>query len=493
MPAVRASLASAFASSHFGLLLQLALTAYVARVLTPEQTGVFAVASVFMALAVGWRDFGVAEYLIQRVDVTPAVLQASMAVNFAASWVLALLLLLLAPFAAHFFGSSDLAWIMVIQSLNLLLIPFGAVTLAWFRREMMARPLFMSQVLSNVVQTAVTAAGVAMGWGVYALAWGGVAGVLATVLTAQAFRPAWFPRRPSWQGATEVIHFGRYASGVFVAQQLGRGAPDLLVGRIEGLSAAGMFSRANGVVELFNRLVVQAVQPVCMPYLAHSHRQDGAMAPGLLRATVLLTGLGWPCLALLALAAYPAVRLMYGPQWLDAVPVAQILCAAAAVELAYRLTDETLFALGDARRAQWLLVQVHGLRAIGVLCGLVMGSGLDGAACGLLLAACLGAVVSQRAMAQRVGVRAAELWSALAPSAGLALLTAAPVLLLQVLWPVGEPHVFRWGLAASALAVGAWMIAARALSHPVWNELCTAWNKLRARSAPASQAQREGP
>jgi O-antigen/teichoic acid export membrane protein len=479
MPAVRASLAMAFAGSYFGLLLQLAVTAYVARVLTPAQTGVLAVASVFTALAAGWRDFGVAEFLIQRAQVTPELLRALLAVNMVASWAMAALLAGVSPLVAAFYGEPDLAGVMAIQALGLLVIPFGAVTLAWHRREMAARPLFISQVASHVVQAAATVAGVAAGWGVYALAWSGVAGVLSTVLVALVYRPAWFPRWPSWRGTREVLHFGRFASGVFVAQHLGRGGPDLVVGRVDGLAAAGMFSRANGVVELFNRLVVQAVQPVCMPYLAQSHRQDGALAPGLLRASVLLTGVGWPCLALLGLAAYPAVRVMYGPQWLDAVPVAQALCAVAAVELAYRLTDEALFALGDARRAQWLLVRVQGLRVLGVLMGVALGFGLGGAAVGLLAAAALGALLAQQALTKHAGVSAAMLWASLRPSLWLAMLSASPVIVLHVLWPVTESNAMRWGGLAALLGLAAWGMAARVLMHPAWFELQRVARRLR--------------
>lgn len=471
MSSIRRSLLLSVLGSNFGVILQLATTAYVARILTPGETGILAVASVFLSLAVSFRDFGVAEYLIQQQNATAEVIRASMAVNLVSSWTMAATLLLAGPWVADFYGAPELMWVLSIQALCLVLIPFGAVTLAWFRREMDARPLLVSQLVSQSTQALVTVVGVAAGAGVFALAWASAAGVLATVVVAWWYRPRWFPRWPSWRGASAVLRFGGHASGVFVANQLGRGAPDLVVGRLEGVSALGMFSRANGVVEMFNRLLMQAVQPVCMPYLAASMRQDGNLAPGLLRATALLTGAGVPCLALLGLGAFPAVRLMYGPQWGEAVPVAQVLCAAAAVELAYRLTEEALFVKGNSRAAHLMILQVQGLRVLGVLVGLGTGHGLIGAALGLLVAALVGAVVSQWNLSRHLGVSPRVMLRAMAPSGVLALGAASPLVLLHLAWPVGESNYVCWGVFSAALGVGAWCLTASASGHPLWTEV----------------------
>ena len=66
MTAVRKSLAYTALDSYIGLMLQIASTVIIARVLTPAQVGVFAVAAVFATLASSFRDFGVAEYLIRK-------------------------------------------------------------------------------------------------------------------------------------------------------------------------------------------------------------------------------------------------------------------------------------------------------------------------------------------------------------------------------------------------------------------------------------------
>jgi O-antigen/teichoic acid export membrane protein len=304
---VRKSLGISALDSYLTIVLQIASTVILARILTPEQIGIFAVAAVFAALASNFRDFGVAEYLIQEKELTPDTIRAALTVNIAVSWLMALLLFCAAPWAAEFYRTEGVKEVMRLQAINFLLIPFGAVTMAWFRREMNFKPILLTRVVGNSVSF--------------------------VVVVAMACRPAGFPRWPGTRGVAKVLHFGKYATGIYFFGQLGKGAPEMIIGRAQDMASVGMFSRAQALVEIFNQLVVRAVMPVHLPFFANAVRETGSPKPGLLQAMALLTAVGWPFLAFMGIAAFAAVRLMYGTQWLDSVPLARILCAAAAVEL----------------------------------------------------------------------------------------------------------------------------------------------------------------
>lgn len=92
MTAIRRSLAYSIADSYLALPLQLVGTMIISRLLTPAETGVFAVAAVFAAFASTFRDFGVAEYLIQENELDAEKIRAALTVNIAISWAMALLL-----------------------------------------------------------------------------------------------------------------------------------------------------------------------------------------------------------------------------------------------------------------------------------------------------------------------------------------------------------------------------------------------------------------
>ena len=469
MTAVRKSLAYTALDSYIGLVLQIASTVIIARVLTPAQVGVFAVAAVFATLASSFRDFGVAEYLIQEKELTDDMIRASMTVNIAVSWAMGLLLFGLSPLAADFYREPGVGAVMRVQAVSFLLIPFGAVTMAWFRRNMNFKPLFVSGLLANTTSFAVSVTLALRGHGYMSLAWSSLAGVVVTVAVSMWMRPAGFPRWPGRRGIRRVVDFGKFASGIYVFGQLGKGAPEMIIGRAMDMAAVGMFSRAYGLVEVFHRLVLRATMPVCLPYLARSTREQGTPLPGLLRTMSYLTAVGWSFLLFMGVASYAVVRLMYGSQWMQAVPLAKIVCAAAALELLYYPAKEALLAVGRVRESSALQLRIQVLRILGLLA--VVPWGLPGACWGLLVAAALGAWQSHVYLARWVGLGWRDVFQITWRNGLVAAAAVSPVIAWALWTPIGEHNYVAIGIGGGLACTVMWLLALRASSHALWDEV----------------------
>lgn len=469
MNVFRKSLALSAVDSYLGLLLQLLSTAIIARLLTPQETGVFAVAAVFAALASTFRDFGVAEYLIQERDLTHERIRAALGLNIITSWSMAALLFAAAPLAGGFYRDTGIVSVMWVQSLNFLLIPFGAVTQAWFRRELNYRPIVIGNLLSNIATFLVSVSLAILGFGYMSLAWGSLTGIVVSVAAAAWFRPPGFPSWPGLRGIGQVFHFGKFASGIYVTSQVGRGAPELVIGRVAGLADVGMFSRGRGLVEMFQRLVLRPVLQVCLPYFAKSDRESGSVSQAYIRSVSYLTAVGWTFLAFLAMAAYPAIRIVYGEQWMAAVPLAQILCAACALELLFLLSGEALLASGEARRASDLQLGVTALQVAGLTA--VIPFGMIGACWGLVGAAACGMLLSAWHLKRGIGLRAFELIPPLMPSLSLAVLSVGPATVWSLIMPLGEHNYWQFGALSSLSTAALWLAGLRLFRHPLWGEV----------------------
>lgn len=479
MNSVRRSLAFSALDSYVGLLLSIASTVVIARILTPVETGVFAVAAVFASLASTFRDFGVAEYLIQEERLTDDMIRAALTVNIAISWLMAVLLFGLSPLAADFYRSPGIGEVMRVQAVNFLLIPFGAVTMAWFRRELNMKPVFIASLLANSVSFVASITLALHGFGYMSLAWSSLAGVVVTVAVSVFLRPAGFPRWPGYRGIGRVVQFGKFASGIYIFGQLGKGAPEMIIGRAADLASVGMFSRGAGLVEVFHRLVLRAVAPMCLPYFARAVREENSPRRGLAHAIGLLTGVGWPFLACIGLGAFAAIRLMYGNQWLAAVPLAQILCAVAAVELLYYPSKEALLSMGLARESARLQISTQTLRAAGLLA--VVPWGLQGACWGLLAGSIAGAAHSQWELSRHCGLTLRHMLSAASPSLIAAASTAAPLVLWLIWSPIHEANYLLATVFAVLACPPAWLAGLRAVRHPLWPELCRLADAARSR------------
>ncbi len=490
MAELRRSFAFSAAQSYIGVALQLVSTVVLSRVLTPAEVGVFVVASAFGALATNFRDFGIAEYLIQARTLSRQNIQAAFAVNIGMSWLMALAMFLGAGFAGEFYRSDVVAAVMRVQAISFLLIPFGAINQAWFRREMNFKPIFIAGVLSDVVALTVAIVLALQGFGALSMAWSSLATIVVTVAVSLYFRPPDFPRWPALRGVREVLRFGSFASGIYVLGQLGRSAPEMIIGRVQGVADVAIFSRGGGLVQLFRQLVLRAVTPVCLPYFSQAVREEHNVGRAYVRGVAIFTVVGWTFLGFLAVAAFPSIRLVYGDQWGAAVPLARVLCLVGAVDLVHHLAKEALLAHGEVKLATRLQVLQQILQVIGV--SMVVPFGLMGACWGLLGASVLNLLVAQWHLQVGVQLSLRPLWQACAGALRVAVPTLLPMLLISLAWPATEDNYLRHLLASGAVTGLAWLLMLRLHQHPLWAELVRAAaplaQRLGRRSRPAPPA-----
>lgn len=477
MGSVRKSLLFAFAQNYTALAVQFVSVFIIARLLSPSELGIFSVAAVMAAVASVVRDFGLGEYLIQEKELTRDKIRAAFTVNLIISWSIAGLFFLLRDLAAEFYREPGVGKVMAVQSFTFLLIPFGAITVAYLRREMDFRSLYWIRTASGLTSasTAITLA--LMGFSYMSMAWSSLAGSITTFLMTSLFRPRGLPFLPSFKGIRRVISFGTYASGIYIFGQLGKGAPDLILGRALNMEAVGLLGRATGMIELFNRAVMRAVVPVSLPYYATKHRSGESVKEGYLKTVSYITCIGWPFFSFLGLMAYPAIRILYGPQWDAAVPLLKILCVAAAIELTFYMGCEVLIALGQVEKSTRLQFTIQAVRILAILVASL--SGLTAVCIAILFAALINLATSHRTLRYSLGVSARDLATACYKSAWLAAAAAVPAIAVAFLMDIDEKNFLLPFLVAAIGSALAWLTAAFASGHPVSEEIRTHWIQLR--------------
>ena len=476
MTSLRRSLAWSFAENYTGLVFQFVATLIIARLITPAEMGIFSVAAVLAALASVIRDFGVGEYLIQEKELTANKIRAALTLNLLISWSMALLLLLGRDAAAAFYHEAGVGRVMAVQACNFLLIPLGAVTMAYLRREMQFRTLFLINTSSTIVGSISAIALALLGYSYMSLAWGTLAGVVVTVFLATLMRPKALPRWPGWAGVSHAFAFGSYASGVYIGGQLGKSLPDLVIGRVIGLAAVGLFGRAVGLIEIFNRTVLRAIMPVSLPYYAAQYRQGEDMAESYLATVTHLTALAWPFFALVGLLAYPMISVLYGPNWLASAPLVGILCGAALIDATFSLVVEILIAISEVRRAMILQLTMQGLKFAGVF--IMAPYGLIAVCWAILATSVLGGVIAHGAIKRVFHVSYLVFAQRCLPSLGLLIVTIVLVggtdyLLMQI----SAAPLLRLIAGGLAGALG-WLAAIFILRHPLHGEVLGVWHSL---------------
>ena len=324
-PSVRRALVWSFAERYTSLLVTIASTMILARILTPAQIGIFSLCAAVTAVAGILRDFGVSEYLIQEKQLTECKMRAAFAIAILVAWTIAAVVLLGRNIIANYYGEPGIAEVLAVLSLNFFILPFASPAFALLNREMAFRKIFAVQTTSSVAH-AITAIGLAMnGYSYLSLAWATVANSAIQAVLIGFMRPKETLLMPSLREAKAVFSYGSMFVTSRIIETFTRNAHEFIIAKQFGFASVGQFSRALGLIELFYTNVTTAILRVATPAFAANHRAGLSHVETYSKGTAIFTSISWPFFCFVALMSYEIIHLLFGPQWDAAVPIAMIL------------------------------------------------------------------------------------------------------------------------------------------------------------------------
>lgn len=343
---VRRSLAFSVLDRYATLVISIVSTMAIARLLTPAQVGVFSLAMATLSLTAALRDMGAGNYLVQERELTADRIRAVWTVQLSLGLLMAALAAITAVPLGRFYDDESLVVIMFILAVNYLVNPFGSLTYAALMRDMRYDAIAIMR-SSSTLAGAVTSITLAwMGFGAASLAWGSLCATAVNAGVSIAYRPADYPWLPGRREVRRVLSFGTKMTGHAVMETLSTATPEWVLAKTQGMTAVGLYSRASGLVALFNRLVTDAVYPVALSVFSQEARAGANYAQHFIRSTALMTVLSWSFCASAAVLAEHAVLVLYGSQWLAAVPLVRWLALASAIGCVVPLCFAALVAAG---------------------------------------------------------------------------------------------------------------------------------------------------
>lgn len=325
----RRALFFSFLDRYSGLVLAVLSSIAIARLLKPEEIGVFSVAMAMLAFAATLRDMGAGQYLVQTQEVTAAHIKAVWTLQFFAGVVLALVLTALAYPMAALYKEPRLTPIIGVMALTYLVTPFGSVTYALLMRDMRFQHVAVMRFAAGLVGSVVSVGLAFDGLGPISLAWGQLAASCTTAVVSQLYRRTGQPWGFSLKGAREVLGFGSFMTGTSLVSTFASGMPDFALGKFQDMTAAGLYSRSNGLVAMFHRLMTDAVSGVALAHFAKGKRDSTDPSPDFLRAIHYLVTLNTAFAVCMVALAEPVTRVLYGNQWGDSVELTRWLALAA--------------------------------------------------------------------------------------------------------------------------------------------------------------------
>lgn len=310
------------------MLLQMAVSLTILRLLTRDDLGIMAILTAVSAVALVIVDSGFSQTLIRKAEPAQGDYKSVFLFNIVVSLLLYALFVALAPVAARYY---DMPSLTRLAPVFFLLLPVNA--LCTVQNTLFVRQ-FRFDLLSKVTFAAASVSGLAaIG---LALAGFGVWSVVAQRVLQMAVRAVLLWWLSDWRPA------GRYDGGALrrmAPYSLSLMATDLIstfynkipqffLGRLYPAETLGAFDQAVKLKDQPVTSGMQAVQSVTFPALSKIGDDREKFAESYRQVVMVVTYLLFPIMLGMSAVAHDMFSVLLGEEWMPTVPYFEVVCLA---------------------------------------------------------------------------------------------------------------------------------------------------------------------
>ena len=297
-----------------------------ARILSPDDFGLFGIALVVFSLLEAFSRSGFDVALIQKKEDIRDYLDTAFVVNIGRGVVLFLLLFFSAPLVATFFKRADVIWVVRAVSLVFLLNGFVNPGTIYFSRELEFKKQFQWDMSRSISDIVVSLSLIFFLRNVWVLVISMIFSFLTRVVVSyfiHPYRPA-FSFNPVY--ARSLFRFGKwvFASGILI--YLLTQGDDAFVGKFLGVTALGFYRIAYRFSNLPATHITHVISRVTFPMYSKLQDDIPKLREAYLKVLQITALMAFPIAGLIFALASDFTRLFLGEKWIPMVDAMRVLC-----------------------------------------------------------------------------------------------------------------------------------------------------------------------
>ncbi|MBV6429330.1 MAG: Teichuronic acid biosynthesis protein TuaB [Haliscomenobacter sp.] len=317
-----------FARKIWGALVNIGVTAYLARTLDKSDFGLVAISGTLLGFIQTIGLSGLGEYVVfYNGPDRDKVNNAAFWLNTFITVAIVLITLLVAPFWARLYEDPRIFNLLCLMLIGFTFSMFSSIPQAIFRKELNYQPMVLLQSIFGTLSQLSQVLFALLGFGVYSLA---LPAALVTPLLAlslfwrSGFRPNL--RETGYGYWKKIFDYTKNVIGTRILGKFTNEGDTLLIGKLLGMEALGIYDIAFKLANLINGQLLPIITNISMPVFAKNQHDIPKVRKHYLKMIELISFVFFPTFAVLILFAPLLIPLLYGPKWNAAIVPFQILC-----------------------------------------------------------------------------------------------------------------------------------------------------------------------
>jgi len=298
-----------------------------ARLLLPEEFGLIAMLTIFMAIAESFINSGFGQALIQKQDITHTDECSIFYFNILVGFCAAGLLCLSAPWIAGFYNQSLLVPLTYALSFNLIINSFGLIQITLLTKQIDFKTQLKVSIIATFISGIIGVVMALKGFGVWSLVVQSLSRNLFFTVLLWFFN-TWRPSLIfSLDSLRVMFAFGSRLLLSGLLDTIFQNIYLVVIGKLFSPVNLGFYSRAKSLQQLPVFSLSSIVSRVTFPVFSSVQDDKSRLKRGVRKALTMLVMINFPMMVGLAIVAKPLVLVLLTEKWLPCVPYLQLLCA----------------------------------------------------------------------------------------------------------------------------------------------------------------------
>lgn len=335
--------------STLGKIINVIALFVVLKLISPEAFGIASIVLAIFAVVQAVTELGLGVAIVQAKQLSRREIDSLFWLSLVLSALIYGVIYFSAPLASYFYEQPLLTPLIQVHGLIIVIFTFYLVPRNMLKKELHFKEIAIIDNLALFSSSGVMLTLAYLDYGAWAIILGEVGNRFGQLLIAQYFHPYLPKLQFNFQEIKERVKFGLYATGSRLLYNLYSNADYLIVGKIFGAQAVGIYTLAFRIVSDTVKTLTSNLNEVAYP--AFSKLQDDLERLKKYFFTIARGSLLLFSLALILIAIYIEDLLILGgyDEWMGAVPLVHLFTAVAILRTISPIIPQLLNAVGEAR------------------------------------------------------------------------------------------------------------------------------------------------
>ena len=363
---------------YTGIVISIIVSMVLARLIAPEEFGVVAIAQVAIAFIGVISDMGIGAAIVQNKTLTKSDYDNLFTFTIILGIMLSGVVVGMSPFLSKFYHSPKLVNVCIMFSISMFFGIISMVPEALFTKNKRFAFVNKRSLVFGVIGGIISITYALLGGGCYAL-------VLSPILTAIPLfiidmkeYPCHIVWHLSLSPFKKIFSFSFFQFSFGLVNYFSRNLDKLIIGRALDMKSLGYYQKSYSLMLMPLQNITFVITPVLQPFLSDYQEDLEFIREKYLKIIKLIATISFPMGVLLYYIGYEVVCIMYGKQWIPAVPAFQIFAWSIPMQLILSTTGSIFQSVNHTKDLFFVGIINTAITVSGFLVCTYLKSGVNG-------------------------------------------------------------------------------------------------------------------